>query len=268
MRISVNLATRPFVELRPFFARLRIIMGVLAVAAIVLAVVAHSMQKKLDKAQKQMDQLKARTVAAQMEKSNNERRMRQPANAGVLDRSHFLNGLFLRKSFSWTAVMMDLETVLPVGVQVTSIEPQINLEGDVIIHLRVSGDRDRAVQLVRNLERSKRFIAPHINSENSQAKEGGGQQLPAGVTPGVEFEILANYNPLPEGVAFVKAKSDGAAKGDTSMKTRVRKSGPGAPGSVPHPGSGPARLAPRDGIVLKPYVAPRPAVTPGHGGAQ
>ena len=30
MRISVNLATRPFVELRPLFARLRLAMGVLA----------------------------------------------------------------------------------------------------------------------------------------------------------------------------------------------------------------------------------------------
>ena len=35
MRISVNLATRPFVELRPFFARLRILMGVLGVVVIV-----------------------------------------------------------------------------------------------------------------------------------------------------------------------------------------------------------------------------------------
>jgi len=242
-------------------------MGVLGVAAIALMVVAHSMQKKLDVAQKQMDQLKARTTAAQMEKANNERKMRQPVNAGVLDRSHFLNGLFLRKSFSWTAVMMDLETVLPVGVQVTSIEPQIDNEGDVIIHLRVSGDRDRSVQLVRNLERSKRFLGPHINSENSQAKEGGGAQVPVGVTPGVEFEILANYNPLPVGTAFVKGKSDGsegAAKGDASTKTRVRKSGPGAPGGVVKP----AKPGPRDGVVLKPYAAPRPGATPGHGGAE
>ena len=33
MRISVNLATRPFVELRPFFARLRIIMALLVLVA-------------------------------------------------------------------------------------------------------------------------------------------------------------------------------------------------------------------------------------------
>ena len=253
MRISVNLASRPFVELRPFFARLRIIMGALAVVAIGVAIATHSMQKKLDSAQEQMDRLKAKTVAAQMEKQHNESRMRQPANAAVLERSHFLNALFLSKSFSWTAVMMDLETVLPSGVQVTSIVPQPTAEGDVIIRLRVAGDRDRAVLLVRNLERSKRFRQPEINSESSQAKEANGAPVAAGATPGVEFEILANYNPLPEGEPFEKAKtaekgSDGVAKAKT----------PRSPGTKP----GPVKPGPHDGIILKPYVKPAAAARP------
>ena len=36
MRISINLATRPFVELRPLFARLRLAMAGLALLAVVL----------------------------------------------------------------------------------------------------------------------------------------------------------------------------------------------------------------------------------------
>jgi len=254
MKLSVNLATRPFVELRPFFARLRIIMVVLVVAAIALGFVAHSMTKKLELAQAQMDRLQRQTQAAQSEKIGNEKRMRQPTNAAVLDRSHFLNALFLRKSFSWTAVMMDLETVLPVGVQVTSIEPQISSEGDVVIHLRVSGDRDRAVQLVRNLERSKRFLGPHINSESSQAKQSNGAPLPVGSPSAVEFEILSNYNPLPAGVAYekpkvVKSADYGGLKTPRVVKPRVVK--PGA----------------RDGVVLKPFVSARPGV-PVKGGAK
>ena len=67
--------------------------------------------------------------------------MRQPQNRGVLERSQFLNAVFAQKSFSWTAVMMDLEKVLPVGVQVTSLEPQMAKDGEVSIRLRVSGDR-------------------------------------------------------------------------------------------------------------------------------
>ena len=43
MRISVNLATRPFVELRPLFARLRLAMGLLALLAVGLGFGLHSL---------------------------------------------------------------------------------------------------------------------------------------------------------------------------------------------------------------------------------
>jgi type IV pilus assembly protein PilN len=242
MRISVNLATRPFVELRPFFARLRLIMAALLLMAVAIGVTAHLWHKKLDVAEAQMNRLKAQIVQAQAEKAGNERRMRQPQNAAVLDRAHFLNALFLRKSFSWTAVMMDLENVLPIGVQVTSIEPQTTSDGDVVIHLRVSGERDRAVQLVRNLERSKRFLDPHINSESSEAKQDGSVATP-GQPAGVEFEILADYNPLPAGTAYAKpAKTHDGLASSAGVAPARRHA---------------AKPDPRDGIVLKPYVAPR-----------
>ena len=215
MRITVNLATRPFIELRPIFLRLRIFMGVLAAVALAALIASHVMQKKLDVAKEQIDAVHAQVVAAQDEKRSNERRMREPENAAVLARAHFLNALFLRKSFSWTAVMMDLETVLPAGVQVTSIEPAPTSDGDVLIRLRVAGDRDRAVQLVRNLERSKRFLAPRLTGEATQAKEAGSQSNNFGATglasSGVEFEILANYNPLPPGESYASQKTKVAA---------------------------------------------------------
>jgi type IV pilus assembly protein PilN len=211
MKITVNLATRPFIELRPIFLRLRIFMGVLAAVAIFALIASHVMQQKLDVAKAQIDAVHAQVVAAQDEKRRNERRMREPENAAVLARAHFLNALFLRKSFSWTAVMMDLETVLPSGVQVTSIEPAPTSDGDVMIRLRVAGDRDRAVQLVRNLERSKRFLAPRLTGEATQAKEGGsqGNNFSANnlAPAGVEFEILANYNPLPPGESYAGQKA-------------------------------------------------------------
>jgi type IV pilus assembly protein PilN len=184
-------------------------MGALAVVSIGLIVGTHILQKKLDVAQAQMNAVEKRTNEAVAEKTANERRMKQPANAAVLERAHFLNTLFLRKSFSWTAVLMDLETVLPTGVQITAIEPQVSADGEVVIRLHVAGDRDRAVQLVRNLEHSKRFLHPRLNSEALQAKEGGANAAAAlanGVPGAVEFEILADYNPLPEGESYAKAK--------------------------------------------------------------
>jgi type IV pilus assembly protein PilN len=216
MRISVNLASRPFVELRPLFARLRLAMAALLVIAVGLGFWLHALNGRARIAEAQMDTLKTQTRHFQQERQMNEARMRQPQNMAVLERSQFLNALFARKSFSWTAVMMDLEKVLPVGVQVTSIEPVITKEGDVNIRLRVSGDRDRAVQLVRNLETSQRFISPRLANEAAQ-KQGsqGGAAAQASLPGAVEFDILSGYNPLPAagsptGKTKTVAKADAA----------------------------------------------------------
>jgi type IV pilus assembly protein PilN len=223
MRISINLATRPFVELRPLFARLRLAMAGLAVLAVALGVWLHFLNKKAQVEQAYMDSLKAQTTALQNERQKNEARMREPQNYAVLQRSKFLNTLFATKSFSWTSVMMDLERVLPPGVQVTSIEPVITGEHDVSIHMRVSGDRDRTVDLIRNLERSQRFLVPRPINETAQTQEHGAGMTPVaqvGVPGGVEFEILSGYNPLPTvdkaTLAREKAAQDAPAQKDES----------------------------------------------------
>ena len=216
MRISVNLATRPFVELRPLFAKLRLVAIGLALLAVVLGLSLRSLNAKARTAEAQMNALKARTATYQQERQRNEARMRQPQNMAVLERSQFLNALFAAKSFSWTAVMMDLERVLPAGVQVTSIEPATSKTGDVSIRLRVSGDRDRTVELVRNLEHSQRFINPRLATEQTQAQETSGRNGFQPATPGgVEFDILSGYNPLPP--TTPKTAKDGSAKADTAV---------------------------------------------------
>ncbi len=223
MRISVNLATRPFVELRPLFARLRLAAIALGVLAIGLGFALHSLNAKAKVAQAHMDSLKAKTLQFQQERQRNEARMRQPQNMAVLERSQFLNAVFAAKSFSWTAVMMDLERVLPTGVQVTSIEPSITKEGDVVIRLRVSGDRDRAVQLVRNLETSQRFVSPRLAGEAAQQALDKGLPGAQAGPAGVEFEIFSGYNPLPE-VAVKKISDDEAGEKDTDASADAEKS--------------------------------------------
>ena len=238
MRITVNLATRPYIELGPIVLRLRILMAFLALLALAGLASSHLLEKKLEAAQAKLNAVHVKVLAAQTERRANIQRMHEPANAAILTRAHFLNALFLRKSFSWTAVMMDLETVLPEGVQVTSIEPEPTSNGDVMIHLRVSGDRDRAVQLVRNLERSKRFREPQLTGEATEAKDlsqqgnrMGAAGPMAGPPPGVEFEILANYNPLPPGESFPAQGSSAAGK----------RSGPGT--KAAHPAAPTAKRA-------------------------
>jgi type IV pilus assembly protein PilN len=199
----------------------------------------HSLDAKASVARARMDRLKAETYKYQHERQVNETRMHQPQNMAVLERSQFLNAVFAWKSFSWTAVMMDLEKVLPAGVQVTSIEPNITKEGDVTIRLRVSGDRDLAVRLVRNLETSQRFLSPRLSSEQAQTQEANRSVTGPVTMPGaVQFEILSGYNPLPA----KPVKEISAAKADESTKAGV-----GAKKATPSTSS-----SPKSGVVKAP----------------
>ena len=246
MRVSINLATRPYVELDRLLRQLRIALGVLAALALGLGIWLHSMSVRAREQQRQMDALDAKAARLQKERAANEARLRQPVNAATLSRNQFLNTLFARKSFSWTAVLMDLEEVLPTGVQVSSIEPILSSSGEVTIRLRVLGDRDRTVLLVKNLEQSKRFIAPRLAGEAQQtAARNGVQTIGANGLPqltlnapgaaglpaisGVEFEIVSGYNPLQsrvheKGTAH-KPAEDEAAEPATNDKKEPAASG-------------------------------------------
>jgi type IV pilus assembly protein PilN len=213
MRVQINLATRPYVELDRILQQLRIALGVLAVLALGLGIWLHSVKARAHQQQVQLDRLNGQADAFTRERAANEAHLRQPVNASTLSRNQFLNTVFARKSFSWTAVLMDLEEVLPPGVQVSSIEPVLAASGDVTIRMRVLGDRERTVELVRNLEHSKRFLSPQLAGESQQTAERTGRttiganglpQLTAGPATanglppitGVEFEIVSGYNPL------------------------------------------------------------------------
>jgi type IV pilus assembly protein PilN len=199
MRITVNLATRPFVELGPLYKRLRIWMVILFVLAIPLWFLMRRTQQKAAVATEHVRSMQSKVQQMQRQQESYQALMRQPQNAAVLTQSDFLNGLFRHKAFSWTATMTDLETVLPSGVQVLSIDPQVTPDGHVTIRMRVSGARERGIDLVKNLEGSKHFASPRLVNEALAQTNAGNNQLatPVNASADVNFDILADYRPLP-----------------------------------------------------------------------
>lgn len=197
MRVAINLASRPYVELGPIYQRLRIAIAALALLALPLWLLLRVETKKASLAHARLTAAQQNIAALQRQQQGYQADMLQPQNASVLRQSQFLNVVFARKAFSWTAVMMDLENVLPSGVQVLNIDPVIASHGDVTIRLRVSGQRDRAVELVRNLEHSRRFLFPRLAGETAETTSPGGRNLEPVSSGGVDFDVLADYNPLP-----------------------------------------------------------------------
>jgi type IV pilus assembly protein PilN len=236
MRVTLNLASHPYVELRPLYQRLRVVALLLLVTGTVFWWVLHTEQQKAAAAQARANTIESAITQAHNERQQAEASMRQPKNAAVLAQSQFLNNLFLHKSFSWTAVMMDLEQVLPPNVQVLNIDPVVAKDGSVTIHMRVAGPRDKAVTLVRNLEHSHRFLTPRIVGETAQSQNQNGRPSanfePVSETNGVNFDVLAEYNPLqPETKKGVpsekKDTTEVAATGKIHRAARAHKPAPG-----------------------------------------
>jgi type IV pilus assembly protein PilN len=233
MKVTLNLASQPYIDLRSVLKRLRIIMLVLALVAVALLFLFRGEQKKAQTATARVDAMHKHVQDLDQQQQSYVALMRQPQNAAVLAQSDYLNGLFRQKAFSWTATMTDLETVLPAGVQVLSLDPAITKSGRVEIHLRVSGARNRGIQLVQNLEKSRHFANTRIAGE-TQAQGAGQNNVAQPVSPEtlVNFDILADYRPLTAGeLASGKAKqgqktamgAGKAAHGKTARRTGAAK---------------------------------------------
>lgn len=217
MKITLNLASQPYVDLRSVLMRLRLIMLALVAIAVPLFLLLRTEEKKADAATARVDAVENHVHTLEHQQQSYVALMRQPQNAAVLNQSDYLNSLFRQKAFSWTATMTDLETVLPSGVQVLSLDPAITRSGQVEIHLRVSGARDRAIELVQNLEKSRHFantrLAGETQAQGSGAENAGVQPVSASTV--VNFDILADYRPVTADEEAVGKKPGTGSKATT-----------------------------------------------------
>lgn len=206
MRFQVNLATRPYIDARQFYLRWAALLVPLLLAAIVLSAFALRSLVSSRQAATRVRNLNSQIAELDRTKANAEAVLGRPENRDTRERSHFLNTLIARKSFSWTQVFSELEKIMPARVQVLSLRPEVTTDNQLQIVMSVAGDtRDNAVELVRRMEQSDTFRRPQVRAESSR-QQGGAQ---------VEFEIAAVYVPRlarPEPVPAANASGGGNAR--------------------------------------------------------
>jgi type IV pilus assembly protein PilN len=142
MRTSFNLATTPLENNRRFIAGSSAL-GVIALVAMVLLSlhVVHArranreMRVNLENVREQI-----RVSLRQQEALRNQ--FKSPQSVEALKRSEFLNALIAERTFPWTKMFSDLEQILPAGVRVISISPQMDKDGKVKVALSVGAVDD------------------------------------------------------------------------------------------------------------------------------
>ncbi len=274
MNISLNLATRPYIELRSVYARLRVAAALLAVLALPMLLVLHTAQAKARLAEARVNQLESDIALLRRQQASARALALNGPNSDVIAQAAFLNDLFRRKSFSWTATMSDLESTLPPGVQVQAIDPVVAPDGRVTIRMRVTGARERAVEVVHNLERSRYFVAPRLAAE-ALANQNSGARTQTVSAPGspedVSFDILADYRPLPDTHDDNTPVLHAAASAQAAVVVPgpVVNTGRAAPAQLTNPTRQAVQPDPDENPhPARPYGRPLPAIPAPIGGTQ
>ena len=191
MRIGINLATQPYENVRRFF----LFWGSVLAVAIALSggLIYYAVNAwKTSRSNAQTLEGERRILARyQAEEDADMAILNKPENRDVRARSLLINSLIRQKEFSWTLIFADLERIMPTRLHVVSISPQLNRANQIEVHMIVAGDsREKAVELVQNMEKSAAFRYPAVRSEtaNPSARETGSRDL-------IQFDISALYQP-------------------------------------------------------------------------
>jgi hypothetical protein len=191
MRLNINLATQPYQDARQFWSRWGLGLVALGLLTLALLYAAVSGWWAARRDLHAISQIQDAIHQRDKEKAQAEEILGRPENRTMREQSQFLNDLIRRKSFSWTRVMADLEPMMPPQLHVVAIEPELK-NNELQIKMSVAGQtRDRALELVKHMEKSPRFRDPLLHTETQN--QGGQNPADAG-----HFEITAVY--LPEAV--------------------------------------------------------------------
>ena len=201
MRLEINLASRPYEDARQFWMRWGTAVGVIGVLTLILLTLDVTGWVNARRDRKAIAEKRALIAERDQIRIHAEEFLNRPENRTTRDESQFLNQLIERKAFSWTRVLESLEKVMPPRLHLVSISPQLDEDNQLALKMIVAGDsRDRAIELAKRMEDSRRFAQTVILREASiQSQTGDTEQV----------EIAAIY--IPETLADTAAGSTAAA---------------------------------------------------------
>jgi type IV pilus assembly protein PilN len=191
MRLNINLATQPYQDVRRFLFRWGFGVAVAAIVTVAVLWTAISATVSWSKSSRQINYYRNEIAKCDQETTNAQALLSRPVNRATRDQSLFINTLIARKAFSWTEVLTDLERILPPGIHIVGITPDINDNGQLELRLTAAGpSRERAIELISKMESSPHFSGALLR--NDQLEQGNEASRKV---PGYRFNISAIYVP-------------------------------------------------------------------------
>lgn len=214
MRLDINLASHPYQDVRRILMRWGTLTLILMLCSIGLIWYTVQSWRQARDVNQQIARVRQQIRTLDADRQRALDILERPENKTVAEQSKFLNGLIARKSFSWTRAFMELEKVLPTGLHVLSMNPDLRPDNQLELKLKVGGEsREKAIELVRRLEQSQTFKDARLEAERML-------ETPNDAGDRVEFDISAVYISQPRQAPSVAEAQPAAANGEQTANAR------------------------------------------------
>src|SRR6185437_17545 len=191
MKTRFNLATEPLENNRRFIAGSSLL-GIVALVAILLLSM-HVVQKRSSNAamRVKIDGLEAQIASLQRQQETLRQQFKAPQAVEAMKRSQFLNGLIEQRAFPWTKMFAYLGHILPPGVRVISISPEMDQSGKVKVTFTIGAvNEDQGNKFLQAISSSPLF------SDVVPMQESRGKNDQGAVSEEVVLNLEAHYSTL------------------------------------------------------------------------
>ena len=189
MRVNINLASQKYEAVRRFYLRWSMAIGLTAVLALALVLLAWSNYSNSSKANERIRALQQQIDSLQKQRAEAEAISNRPENHDVNAQKNYWNKQIARRAFSWTQLFNDLQRIMPARAYVTSVHPEITTDNRLKLTLGIIGDKhENALELVKKMEQSARFRGPRFDYESTIKNQSTGATL-------YKIDIVTYYVP-------------------------------------------------------------------------
>jgi type IV pilus assembly protein PilN len=157
MQVRLNIATKPLESHRRFLAGAGLLAVLGGIIFLALGWHVYSTLRAQEALRRKEQENNNRAALLQQRRKELDDFFARTENARLKERAAFVNGIIDERSFDWTQMFMDLEKLVPVGVHVVSIQPQLE-KGHMFVRLTVNATTDESkIKFLHAMENSPAF---------------------------------------------------------------------------------------------------------------
>src|SRR6266481_4720158 len=172
MQVRLNIATKPLESHRRFLVGAGLLAVLGGVIFLALGWHVYSTLRAQEALRHKEEENNNRAVLLQRRRKELDDFFAKTENARLKERAGFVNGIIDERSFDWTQMFMDLQKLVPVGVHVVSIQPQLE-KGHMFVRLTVGATTDESkIKFLHAMENSSAFSNVELVSIHGEQTGG------------------------------------------------------------------------------------------------